>query len=89
MSPADVDLQSALPNIDVDLFDRLAGACLAGAGPSTHAPRFLMLHGPLRERADSKLLRLEAARLLRAMGGELRAFDPAGLKDSGGRACAR
>ena len=44
-----------------------------------HAPRFLMLYGSLRERSYSKLLTFEAARLLTAMGGEVKIFDPTGL----------
>jgi arsenic resistance protein ArsH len=47
--------------------------------PATHPPRFLLLYGSLRERSFSKLLALEAARLLQAMGGETQLFDPAGL----------
>ena len=70
---------SGLPHVDPDLFDRPTGARLSGAGTSTHAPRFLLLYGSLRERSYSKLLTLEAARLLQAMGGEVRVFDPAGL----------
>ena len=46
---------------------------------SDHAPRFLMLYGSLRERSYSRLLTFEAARLLIAMGGEVKIFDPAGL----------
>ena len=69
----------SLPHVDPDLFDRPSGARLAGAGASTHAPRFLLLYGSLRERSYSKLLTLEAARLLQAMGSEVRVFDPAGL----------
>jgi arsenical resistance protein ArsH len=42
-------------------------------------PRILLLYGSLRARSFSKLLTLEAARLLRAMGAETRIFDPAGL----------
>jgi len=38
-----------------------------------------MLYGSLRERSYSKLLTLEAARLLEAMGAEVRVFDPLGL----------
>lgn len=68
-----------MPNVDPALFDRPTGARFAGVGCSTHAPRFLMLYGSLRERSYSKLLTLEAARLLSAMGGEVRIFDPAGL----------
>ena len=69
----------SLPNIDAGLFDVPIGARLAGTGTSTHAPRFLLLYGSLRERSYSKLLTLEAARLLVAMGAEVRVFDPAGL----------
>lgn len=75
MSPPD----PSLPNVDAAQFHIPIGARLAGAGTSTHAPRFLLLYGSLRERSYSKLLTLEAARLLQAMGGEVRLFDPAGL----------
>jgi arsenic resistance protein ArsH len=68
-----------LPNVDATLFDTPTGAHLNGAGASSHAPRFLLLYGSLRERSYSKLLTLEAARLLIAMGGDVRVFDPAGL----------
>ncbi|OZA73488.1 arsenical resistance protein ArsH [Polynucleobacter sp. 39-46-10] len=44
-----------------------------------HAPRFLLLYGSLRERSYSRLLTFEAARLLTAMGGEVKIFDPTGL----------
>jgi arsenic resistance protein ArsH len=37
------------------------------------------LYGSLRERSFSRLLTEEAARLLRAMGGEVRIFNPSGL----------
>jgi arsenic resistance protein ArsH len=46
---------------------------------SSHPPRILMLYGSLRERSYSKLLTLEAARLLEAMGAEVRIFDPLDL----------
>ena len=46
---------------------------------AVHAPRFLLLYGSLRKRSFSKLLVLEAARLLEAMGADVRVFDPAGL----------
>ena len=72
-------LDLSLPNVDTALFDAPTGTRLAGAGASTHAPRFLLLYGSLRELSYSKLLTLEAARLLIAMGGEVRVFDPAGL----------
>ena len=72
-------LDLSLPNVDQGLFDRPTGARFAGAGASSHAPRFLLLYGSLRERSYSKLLTLEAARLLIAMGGDVRMFDPSGL----------
>ena len=84
-------LDLSLPNLDRALFDPVNRARLAGAGgaaqttshetshASAHAPRFLLLYGSLRERSYSQLLTLEAARLLMAMGGEVRIFDPAGL----------
>ncbi|WP_272918741.1 arsenical resistance protein ArsH [Malikia spinosa] len=46
---------------------------------STHAPRFLLLYGSLRQRSFSRLLVEEAARLLQAMGAETRIFNPSGL----------
>jgi arsenical resistance protein ArsH len=47
--------------------------------PSTHASRFLLLYGSLRQRSFSRLLIEEAARLLQAMGAETRIFNPSGL----------
>ncbi len=52
---------------------------MLAANSSDHAPRFLMLYGSLRERSYSRLLTFEAARLLTAMGGEVKIFDPTGL----------
>lgn len=75
MSPSQPDL----PNIDADLFHRPTAADLAGVGRSTHPPRILLLYGSLRERSYSKLLTLEAARLLEAIGAETRIFDPTDL----------
>ena len=70
---------SELPNLDRTLFQRPSPELLRALRPSTHAPRFLLLYGSLRERSYSKLLTLEAGRLLGALGGEVRIFDPAGL----------
>ena len=79
MSAAEFQPIDDLPNLDPQLFDRPTGANFASAASKTHAPRFLLLYGSLRERSYSKLLTQEAARLLQAMGGEVRIFDPAGL----------
>jgi arsenic resistance protein ArsH len=68
-----------LPNVASDLFDLPRNAGFDRAATSTHAPRFLLLYGSVRERSYSKLLTLEAQRLLVAMGAETRVFDPHGL----------
>jgi arsenic resistance protein ArsH len=68
-----------LPALDATHFRKPASEPLRPAMASTHAPRFLLLYGSLRERSYSRLLVQEAARLLHAMGGETRIFDPAGL----------
>jgi len=73
------DLDPTLPALDADLLMKPGPAGLPAPRPSTHAPRFLMLYGSLRERSYSRLLTYEAARLLTALGGEVRIFDPAGL----------
>lgn len=70
---------TGLPNLIPQLFvaptiDRLTASKIAD-----HPPRFLLLYGSLRTRSYSRLLTEEAARLLRALGGETRIFDPAGL----------
>lgn len=69
----------SLPNIDPSLFKKPSNEALQGAASSKHAPRFLLLYGSLRERSYSKLLTMEAARLLEAMGAEARIFDPTDL----------
>lgn len=68
-----------LPSLNADLFNMPEPAKLRPTEASAHAPRFLLLYGSLRVRSYSKLLTLEAARLLEAMGGEVRVFDPSGL----------
>lgn len=74
-----LEIAGALPNVDADLIEVPSTSRFALIGSSTHPPRFLLLYGSLRTRSYSKLLALEAARLLEAMGGETRVFDPAGL----------
>jgi arsenic resistance protein ArsH len=70
---------NALPNLVDDLFVVPTRSDFAAVGSATHAPRFLLLYGSLRARSFSRLLTHEAARLLEAMGGEVRVFDPSGL----------
>jgi len=68
-----------LPNLQADLFQVPDTTQLISATVSTHAPRFLLLYGSLRERSYSKLLTIEAGRLLTAMGGEVKIFHPQDL----------
>jgi len=77
---------TALPssNLDAACFRPSEPERLRAATPSTHAPRILMLYGSLRERSYSKLLTLEAARLLTAMGAEVKVFDPQDLPQPDG-----
>ena len=68
-----------LPNLDGSCFKTPQQSLLSPNLLSTHPPRILMLYGSLRERSYSKLLTLEAARLLEAMGAEVKVFDPLDL----------
>jgi len=68
-----------LPNLDEACFEFPQQALLSPKQVSTHPPRILMLYGSLRERSYSKLLTLEAARLLEAMGADVKVFDPLDL----------
>ncbi|TDU24927.1 arsenic resistance protein ArsH [Chromohalobacter marismortui] len=68
-----------LPHLDTASFAVPDGDALMTPRLSTHPPRILLLHGSLRERAFSRLVSEEAARLLAAMGAETRCFDPRGL----------
>ncbi|MEB2604121.1 arsenical resistance protein ArsH [Burkholderia cenocepacia] len=73
------DYLNDLPQLDAELFRVPDAAQLRPAAPSTHPPRLLLLYGSLRERSFSRLLIEEAARLLAAMGAEVRVFNPSGL----------
>jgi len=68
-----------LPQLSAAHFEPLDQAQLLNAPQVLHAPRFLLLYGSLRERSFSRLMVEEAARLLQAMGGEVRIFNPSGL----------
>lgn len=70
---------SQLPNLESDLFDIPSPEKLFSIQASTHRPRILLLYGSLRERSFSRLVVLESARLLEAMGAETRIFNPGGL----------
>ena len=68
-----------LPNLKADCFAVPTRERVLAATAFTHAPRFLILYGSLRERSFSRFLAFEAARLLEAMGGDVRIYDAAGL----------
>ncbi|MFY9128329.1 MAG: arsenical resistance protein ArsH [Limnohabitans sp.] len=68
-----------LPHLDANCFKGVQAPLLFPQKASTHAPRILMLYGSLRERSYSKLLTLEAALILEAMGAEVKVFDPLNL----------
>lgn len=68
-----------LPNLDQSSLKLPQQELLPPSKSSTHPPRILMLYGSLRERSYSKLLTLEAAKLLEAMGAEVKVFDPLNL----------
>ena len=70
---------TAFPSLDAASFEVPTPDRLSVPEPSRHKPRFLMLYGSLRERSYSRFATFEAARLLEAMGGEVKVFDPAGL----------
>ena len=68
-----------LPAVQASCFAVPDARRLRAAALATHPPRILMLYGSLRERSYSRLLTEEAARLLRALGAEVKIFNPSGL----------
>lgn len=79
MERAVLEKEHAFPALRLDLFDVPTQDRLRPPHPSQHRPRFLVLYGSLRERSYSRFMAFEAARLLEAMGGEVKIFDPTGL----------
>ena len=67
-----------LPNLVPAAF-RLPEPAALRPPVSGHAPRILMLYGSVRGRSYSRFATLEAARLLEALGAEVRIYDPSGL----------
>ncbi|SCU84774.1 arsH-like protein [Cupriavidus necator] len=72
-------MSADLPNIVPAVLDTPDLYKLEPARVSGHAPRILLLYGSLRETSFSRLLVLEAERILRHFGAETRVFDPHGL----------
>lgn len=70
---------SALPNIHSEQHAAIDPTLYAAPDDPGHPPRILTLYGSLRERSYSRFVAEEAARLLEALGAEVRTFDPNGL----------
>jgi arsenic resistance protein ArsH len=70
---------ASLPNISESDLDNPDLAKLAPTHTVDHPPRILLLYGSLRERSYSRLLTLEAERLLQRFGAETRVYDPQDL----------
>lgn len=69
----------SMPNLAAEQLHPIDVAALAGPDAPSHKPRILMLYGSLRKRSFSRLLTFEAARVLTALGAEVRVFDPTDL----------
>ena len=72
------------PNVETSCFQVPEQQLLRSSQASLRRPKILMLYGSLRERSYSKLLTLEAARILEAMGAEVQVFDPKDLPQPDG-----
>lgn len=69
----------SLPNTSADCLQAPSAERLLAKPTAAHKPRILLLYGSNRERSYSRLLTLEAERLLQYFGADTRVFDPAGL----------
>ncbi|TPP06501.1 arsenical resistance protein ArsH [Rhizobium glycinendophyticum] len=72
------DLNVDLPAADLDHL-RLPDLEALRRPFSSHKPRILILYGSLRQVSFSRLLAMEAKRLLEHFGAEVKVFDPSGL----------
>ncbi|WP_296405583.1 arsenical resistance protein ArsH [Psychrobacter sp.] len=74
-----MDFQNeTLPNIDIEHF-KIPTIKDFERKLSNHKPKFVLLYGSLREISYSRLVVEECARLLNAMGAEVKIYDPTGL----------
>lgn len=71
-----MDDQAEFPALRRDLLAPPDAERLEPGERAGHKPRVLLLYGSLRDRSYSRLLTLEAARLLELMGAETRIYDP-------------
>ena len=79
MSANGTNWRKELPNLNHDMMLPINADFLKGPSDPGHPPRILLLYGSLRERSFSRLVALEAERLLKWHGCETRVFNPAGL----------
>jgi arsenic resistance protein ArsH len=68
-----------LPNISQEFFHKPQGLDFNAVARMSHRPRFLLLYGSVRDRSYSRMVTMEAARLLETMGGDVKIYDPRGL----------
>ncbi len=68
-----------IPNLDKNCFRIPTPDEVFRDQPSSHKPRILLLYGSLRTRSFSRLVVMEAARLLEVMGAETKIFHADGL----------
>ena len=73
------DFAKTMPALAADQFMLPETGRLLTPKLSTHKPRILMLYGSLRERSYSRFATEEAARILVALGAEVRIFHANGL----------
>ncbi|MGF6635496.1 arsenical resistance protein ArsH [Paraburkholderia sp. MM6662-R1] len=69
-------MSSDLRNVTLPLLATPDNEKLKPRSVSTHAPRILLLYGSLRPTSYSRLLTLEAERILQHFGAETKVFDP-------------
>jgi len=69
---------------DPDMLQPLDWKALAAGDDDGHPPRILMLYGSLRKVSYSRLAAEEGARVLRALGCDVKMFDPMGLPQPDG-----
>ena len=78
-SPVNPAPPTDLPALVPEHFHVPSPEKLQASSRAQHAPRILLLYGSLRARSFSRLVVEESARLLQAMGAEVKVFNPAGL----------
>ena len=68
-----------LPNVQAAQLHQIKTELLTLSNEPGHPVRVLMLYGSLREQSYSRAMTEEAARVLAALGAEVKIFDPTGL----------